>query len=167
MNAAANWLCERVGTAPPELLARMLEAVADAPDGPVYAMLGEAALSRLRLVLASGGERAAALDLLAADALLTHALAAAAEDGEATLLEAVADAPDGPVYAMLGEAALSRLRLVLASGGERAAALDLLAADALLTHALAAAAEDGEATLLEAVAEFGAARCATLLEDAA
>jgi hypothetical protein len=91
MNAAANWLCERVGTAPPELLARMLEAVADAPDGPVYAMLGEAALSRLRLVLASGGERAAALDLLAADALLTHALAAAAEDGEATLLEAVAE----------------------------------------------------------------------------
>lgn len=48
---------------------------------PDVARLAAAALERLRLVLDSDGGRAAALDLLAADALLTDACAAAALSG--------------------------------------------------------------------------------------
>lgn len=43
--------------------------------------MGSAALERLGAVLESSGDRAAALDLLAADALLTHACESAAAEG--------------------------------------------------------------------------------------
>ncbi len=44
-------------------------------------VLADAALDRLGRVLASSGDRGSALDLLAADALLTHACAVAARAG--------------------------------------------------------------------------------------
>lgn len=62
---------------------------------------------------------------------------------------------------LLTRAALDCLQLVLASSGERESALDLLAADALLTEAVAAAAEVGPAALVE-FAEAALARIAEL-----
>lgn len=47
--------------------------------------MGAAALERLGAVLESSGNRAAALDLLAADALLTHACESAAAEGPEAL----------------------------------------------------------------------------------
>jgi hypothetical protein len=74
-------------------------------------------------------------------------------------------APDGSGPGeMLARAALDCLRLVLASSGERESALDLLAADALLTDAVAAAAERGPAALA-AFAEESLARIAALLPE--
>lgn len=100
MNAAAaarRWLEEREPQAPPALRSRMLEAVgrraADADEAGtagahagVATVLAEAAIERLRSVLASPGDREAAWDLLTADALLTGALEAAAEAGPEALL---------------------------------------------------------------------------------
>jgi hypothetical protein len=62
-----------------------LEAVQGSAAGPE--LLANAALDRLRLVLASAGDRSAAFDLLAADALLTQACEAAAEKGPEALRE--------------------------------------------------------------------------------
>lgn len=76
---------------PAALRERMRVALADAraggaPDGSGPGeMLARAALDCLRLVLASSGERESALDLLAADALLTEACMAAAGGDPATL----------------------------------------------------------------------------------
>jgi hypothetical protein len=50
-------------------------------------LLAAAALDCLRQVIASSGDRGSALDLLAADALLTRACAVAAQDGPETLAE--------------------------------------------------------------------------------
>jgi hypothetical protein len=78
------WLDARHEPAPPALAARMRDALKQAPaaDGaaPADALLiaGEALLARL---LNDGRtSREAALDLLAADALITYAFEAAAED---------------------------------------------------------------------------------------
>jgi hypothetical protein len=79
---AGAWLVARVPDAPAELLARMLAAARAAPGDDVAAGLAGAAHACLARVLESDGGRSAALDLLAADALLTHALEAAAEQGE-------------------------------------------------------------------------------------
>lgn len=81
---------------PAELRDRMLEALGmaageagaigdDVAHDP--ARLAAAALERLRLVLDSAGDRTVALDLLAADALLTEACAAAAEHGTEEMAE--------------------------------------------------------------------------------
>lgn len=72
--------------------------------------------------------------------------------------------PPGADQMMLA-AALDRLQRVLASSGERASALDLLAADALLTDAVAAAAEGGPAALT-AFVEEALARIGALLPEA-
>ncbi len=100
-----DWLVQRQPAPPPALLERMAEALgavdattaesaagsasASGAEGaglpPIPAALGAAALDRLRAVLESPGDRAAAIDLLAADALLTYALEAAAEAGPAAL----------------------------------------------------------------------------------
>ncbi|HEX6938366.1 MAG TPA: hypothetical protein VF158_03065 [Longimicrobiales bacterium] len=109
IDAAERWLEARRPEPPPGLRDRMLEAVravggpprADGRDGAaaperrpasvpegvpsVAALLGEAALDRLRVVLAAPSGRDAALDLLAADALLTYACEAAAEAGPEAL----------------------------------------------------------------------------------
>lgn len=92
------WLEARLAHAPASLAARMRRAVADsAPgnagqdDGPssgssaptpalgLAERLGAAAVDCMREALARGDARAGAFELLAADALLTHACEAAAE----------------------------------------------------------------------------------------
>ena len=80
MNDAASWLEPHLADAPPQLRARMLAALA--PSESVAQSLADAAFSCLR---AAVGSTTSALDLLAADALLTHACAAAAEQGDAAL----------------------------------------------------------------------------------
>jgi hypothetical protein len=66
----------------------------------------------------------------------------------------------------LGEAAIHALRNAVARCDERAAALDLLAADALLTYLMEAAGEQGSEAI-EAVAEaYGNARLAQLVANA-
>lgn len=74
--------------------------------------------------------------------------------------------PDLQPAELLAEASLVCLRAVLSAvPPKRAAALDLLAADALLTYACEAAAEEG-ATALEALArDYGPAKLAALLPE--
>ncbi len=83
MSSAAAWLEAQITDAPPQLRARMLAEVRDAAAIPDA--LAAAARACLARVLRDPDGSEAALDLLAADALLTHACAAAAEQGEAEL----------------------------------------------------------------------------------
>lgn len=81
---AADWLRERHPQTPASLAERMqlaLKRVEASSATPVWQSLAEAAQDRLRVALPHAEERPAALDLLAADALLTHACEAAAEEG--------------------------------------------------------------------------------------
>lgn len=80
MSSDVAWLTERVA-GPHTLLARMREALASTQASDRPTRLGEAALACLRDALKQGRDRAAALPLLAADALLTSACEAAAEEG--------------------------------------------------------------------------------------
>ncbi len=85
-----DWLERRRPAPPAALFERMAEAVraaGAAVEGvpPIPAALGTAALDRLRAALQAPEGRAAALDLLAADALLTYACEAAAEIGPEAL----------------------------------------------------------------------------------
>lgn len=92
--AAISWLAARNPTPPPALAAKMAEAVGSR-EGVVPDALAAAAVVELHRVLASDGGRDVALDLLAADALLTHACEAAAEAGPEALerlLDAVSPA---------------------------------------------------------------------------
>jgi hypothetical protein len=70
----ADWLEQHLRRSPPALAARVREyAAGEAGDGdPDH--LGRAAVAALGRVLAHPGDRSAALDLLAADALVTLAL---------------------------------------------------------------------------------------------
>jgi hypothetical protein len=78
----STWLAERTPAAPRALLARMQQALAGSPHAADRATrLGNAALACLREALPKGRDRSAALPLLAADALLTYACEAAAEEG--------------------------------------------------------------------------------------
>lgn len=81
MNGRARaWLAGRAGAVPPVLEARMERAIDDAmEDGSIAAMLSDAARICLRDALADPDSRAAALHLLAADALVTYACEAAVE----------------------------------------------------------------------------------------
>lgn len=64
----------------------------------------------------------------------------------------------------LAEAGLEALGRVASAPPERGTAIELLAADALLTYACEAAAEAGPESLDRLTARFGYARFATLLE---
>jgi hypothetical protein len=81
---ALRWLTPRMEGAPGELRKRMLDATAwsGAPDIANSRALLAAALTCLDDALELGNERAAALELLAADALLTAACEAAAEEDD-------------------------------------------------------------------------------------
>jgi hypothetical protein len=99
----AAWLDERVPAAPPALRERMdasLAGVTARLDGGIAAALGTAALASLSAAIERCDERAAAIDLLAADALLTYAMEAAAEQG-GEAVEAVAQAFGGTRLASL------------------------------------------------------------------
>jgi hypothetical protein len=83
---AAAWLRARLADAPPELLDAMEWAL---PGGaPTVAdALAEGALLLYGALRSGGGGREDALPLLAADALMTHALEAQAEADPAGLAE--------------------------------------------------------------------------------
>jgi len=77
-----EWLVERDADSPASLRQDVRDAVARTPDaGDTAATLTAAAIACLDEALTIGGRRAAASPLLAADALLTWAAEAAAENG--------------------------------------------------------------------------------------
>jgi len=80
---ALAWLERREPRAPEPLFARMAAALAGRAEPDVPEALAGAALACLRAAVEGGRDRAAAWDLLAADALLTYACEAAAEAGPA------------------------------------------------------------------------------------
>lgn len=82
MTPAERWLRERCACAPPRLLQTMLAALPPEPLA-IPEALGEGALALCRQVLQGTGGREDALPLLAADALLTHAFEAQAEQDPA------------------------------------------------------------------------------------
>ena len=87
---ARAWLAMRAGAVPPVLEARMERAMDDVLDDDVVARaLADAARSCLLAAVHSGDDRAAALHLLAADALITYACEAAA--GDADCIDTLAD----------------------------------------------------------------------------
>ena len=89
-----SWLASRTPAPPTALAEKMAEALG-AREGEIPDALAAAAIDELRRVLASDGGRDVAIDLLAADALLTHACEAAAEAGPEALerlLDAVSPA---------------------------------------------------------------------------
>jgi hypothetical protein len=84
----ADWLDRHTSLAPAALSARVRErALAVTPRHTVAGTLARAAGETLEHVLARPGDRAVALDLLAADALVTLALLAQAELAPAHLGE--------------------------------------------------------------------------------
>ncbi len=84
MTAPDAWLEKRESGVPASLVARMRHYLAGR-SGPLPDRLVDAAFDALRAALAAPDERASALDLLAADALLTAAFEAAAEEGVAAV----------------------------------------------------------------------------------
>ena len=85
--AVKDWLDRRTSQAPPALRTRVREyAVATSGDS-LSASLASAGLAALNRVLSHSGDRSAALDLLAADALITLALRAQAEEAPERLEE--------------------------------------------------------------------------------
>ena len=87
MSAAAAWLETRIAEAPESLRKKMLDALAGVDEPTIYDALAAAAADCLKRALADPTDRARAFDLLAADALLTHACEAAAMAGADTLRE--------------------------------------------------------------------------------
>ena len=80
MSELAGWLDRHTSRAPDALRARVREQVPAAGiSEPLPAALASAALAALDRVVVHPGDRSAALDLLAADALVTLALLAQAE----------------------------------------------------------------------------------------
>jgi len=82
------WLERHTAAAPPALRGRVREHVQAVPsERPAPMVLAAAASRALDRVVTHPGDRSIALDLLAADALITLALLAQAEDGPAELDE--------------------------------------------------------------------------------
>jgi len=75
----ADWLDQHTAHAPSALRARVRAYADGLSPGPFPAQLSRAADSALNQVLAHPGDRSVALDLLAADALITLALLAQAQ----------------------------------------------------------------------------------------
>jgi hypothetical protein len=74
-----NWLDQHTSQAPAVLRARVRQYGLSASGPTLPIRLAQAAQSALALVLSHSGDRSAALDLLAADALITLALLAQAQ----------------------------------------------------------------------------------------
>jgi hypothetical protein len=77
---ARAWLAERSDDVPASLQSRMEQSARDATGVTIPDALASASLDALRDALALCDDRAAALPLLAADALITAACEAAADD---------------------------------------------------------------------------------------
>jgi len=93
LNSPSEWFARHTSHAPPVLRERVLACAGGSPATP--AALASAARRALARVLASPGDRAAALDLLAADGLITLALLAQAETDPAALGAFAASLLDG------------------------------------------------------------------------
>jgi hypothetical protein len=74
-----DWCEARLAETPPELAVRVREFIAVAPRSRLPDRLAHAARRALARAAAGGNDRDAALDLLAADGLVTLALAAQVE----------------------------------------------------------------------------------------
>jgi len=85
VTALADWLDRHTGAAPPALRARVYEQALAGPAEPVPEALALAGRAALERVAAHAGDRSVALDLLAADALITLALLAQAQRAPAEL----------------------------------------------------------------------------------
>src|SRR5437868_194545 len=85
MNHVEKWLDAHAGAAPPSLRSKMTEAVRGATEDSVPDALVGAAFSQLAHMLQNPRPRSAAFELLSADALLTYAFEAAAEQGSAAV----------------------------------------------------------------------------------
>ena len=86
MTAIARWLDERGSEAPPSVRMMVEERVAETdPSAPLHDRLAAAGLAALGDVVGRPSERGTAATLLAADALLTFACEAAADEGLDTL----------------------------------------------------------------------------------
>lgn len=86
MTDVGAWFAEHSVGAPDALRARAAQHLAAAPAAPSVAeTLAAAAERALAAVISQGRDRAAALDLLAADALVTLSLLAQAEAAPAAL----------------------------------------------------------------------------------
>jgi hypothetical protein len=79
------WVEARTRGAPPALLLRVAEHLGAVPDGVLGSRLARAGERALRESMHSGSGREGALDLLAADALITLALLECAEHNPAQL----------------------------------------------------------------------------------
>jgi hypothetical protein len=73
------WLGQRTANAPPALRARVWQHAGATAEGSLPVRLVAAGRAALDQVVAHAGDRSVALDLLAADALITLALLAQAE----------------------------------------------------------------------------------------
>jgi hypothetical protein len=82
-----DWLDRHTSQAPAALRARVREYALAATGESRSSTLASAGQSALERVLSHPGDRSAALDLLAADALITLALQAQAQDAPAGLEE--------------------------------------------------------------------------------
>jgi hypothetical protein len=86
MSEAAVWLTARITDAPDALRDRMLAALSEVSGAEeIHEHLGQASALCLERAMAEQARRESAMDLLAADALLTHACEAAAEAGSDVL----------------------------------------------------------------------------------
>lgn len=89
MSEALAWLSNRVEGAPVQLRASMTAAVVDTDAEsktlPIAEQLALAASACLARALRAPAARSSALDLLTADALMTHACEAAAESAEGVI----------------------------------------------------------------------------------
>jgi hypothetical protein len=75
----ADWVDRHTTAAPPALRARVRQYLSTTVEEPLPTQLAAAADSALSRVLTHPGDRSVALDLLAADALITLALLAQAQ----------------------------------------------------------------------------------------
>jgi hypothetical protein len=86
VTALPDWLDRHTAAAPPALRARVREhALAVRTDEPLPAALALAGRDALERVVTHPGDRSVALDLLAADALITLALLAQAREAPGEL----------------------------------------------------------------------------------
>ena len=92
--AAREWLAAHAHDVPAVLQEQMQNAAVDVTATDVQTELVSAAVACLRVALQRCDDRAAALHLLAADALATHACALAADDVGALDAVAAALSPD-------------------------------------------------------------------------
>jgi hypothetical protein len=84
---ASAWLEDRIRGAPPQLVARVEQCVAVMPGVELGSRLAHVGEQALGAAIRQGARRGAALDLLAADALITLCLLECAERDPSSLGE--------------------------------------------------------------------------------